>query len=69
MQGWSAYAGEDIRAGQCVCQYAGELVSSAEAKIRLQKYDVREHTVGHALLVRKVLTMQSFSMPCFPRKT
>lgn len=51
MQGWSAFADEDIPAGRCVCQYAGELISTPEARRRLLDYDTSTEEAGHALLV------------------
>lgn len=52
LQGWSAFAGEDIEARQFVCQYAGELLGTAEAALRLKQYDEKADGAGHALLVR-----------------
>ena len=51
LKGWSAFAGEEIEAGQFVCQYAGELLGSAEAALRLKQYDEKADRPGHALLV------------------
>ena len=51
VQGFSAFAEEDIDAGKFVCQYAGELISTGEARSRLLKYDADTEGPGHALLV------------------
>ena len=51
LKGWSAFAGENIEGGQFVCQYAGELLGSAETELRLKKYDEKADGPGHALLV------------------
>lgn len=52
VQGWSAVSCQDIAEGWFVAQYAGEIISSREAEIRLQAYDDDLQAVGHALLVR-----------------
>ncbi|KAF9595710.1 hypothetical protein IFM89_003452, partial [Coptis chinensis] len=38
-KGWGLHAGEFIRQGEFVCEYAGELLTTAEARCRQQKYD------------------------------
>lgn len=58
MQGWSAFAAEPIAAESFVCQYAGELLSSAETRQRLSEYDAKADGPGHALLVDPT--------PCLP---
>ncbi|EIE24024.1 SET domain-containing protein, partial [Coccomyxa subellipsoidea C-169] len=51
-KGWSAVAARLIAQGTFVCQYAGELISTAEAKQRLAFYDSQKAPcTGHALLV------------------
>ena len=66
LKGWSAFAGEDIEAGQFVCQYAGELLGSNEAAERLQQYDRKADGPGHALLVQNLnlnaILLQSFRL-------
>ena len=52
LQGWAGFAAQPIRAGSFVCQYAGELLTSAAATARLAEYDQRAPGPGHALLVR-----------------
>lgn len=56
-KGWGVYASCQIRSGEFVCEYVGEVVSNAEASKRLSTYDatqrnflmvVREHVQdGH----------------------
>lgn len=52
-KGWGLRAGEIIRSGQFVCEYAGELLTTKEARRRQQRYD--ELSLGgqfsYALLV------------------
>jgi histone-lysine N-methyltransferase SETMAR len=53
-KGWSAYASEPIPLGAFVCQYAGEMVNTKEARRRLADYDTQhagKASTGHALLV------------------
>jgi len=56
-KGWTAVAAQHIPAGAFVCQYAGELITTAQARQRLASYDLRgaAATTGHALLVRQLL--------------
>ena len=54
-KGWSAVAAQPIAQGKFVCQYVGELISTAEAKRRLAVYDRQKAPrTGHALLVRAI---------------
>ena len=69
LQGWSAFAAEPIAAGRFVCQYAGELLSSAETRQRLSEYDTKADGPGHALLVSRTPSftspkLHSFSLLC-----
>ena len=50
-KGWQALAACDIRKGQFVAEYAGELVRNDEAARRLAVYDAEVDAPGHALLV------------------
>lgn len=51
-KGWSAYASAAIPEAAFVCQYAGELITRAEARSRLAAYDRQPvGRPGHALLV------------------
>ncbi|CAL5227750.1 g10768 [Coccomyxa viridis] len=51
-KGWSARAAEPIKQGSFVCQYAGELLTSAVAAARLAEYDAQAaDSPGHALMV------------------
>lgn len=51
-KGWGVHAQENIAAGAFVCEYAGEYVTTEEARRRLREYDEwRAHRPGHALLV------------------
>lgn len=51
-KGWSARAAEPIRQGSFVCQYAGELLTSAQTAARLAEYDAQAADCpGHALMV------------------
>ena len=51
LQGWGAFADQDIFKGAFVCEYAGELLSNSEADARLGAYDAQLEGPGHALLV------------------
>ncbi|DBA97412.1 hypothetical protein WJX77_010580 [Trebouxia sp. C0004] len=50
-KGMSVIANHNIDRGQFVAQYAGEMLTNAEADRRLAEYDVTKAGVGHALLV------------------
>ncbi|GAB2241044.1 hypothetical protein Droror1_Dr00017819 [Drosera rotundifolia] len=52
-KGWGLVAGEALRAGQYVCEYAGELLTTEETRKRQQKYDELASTgrFSSALLV------------------
>lgn len=54
-KGWGLYAGELISKGKFVCEYAGELLVTEEARKRQQKYDVlaSKGLISPALLVVK----------------
>lgn len=54
-KGWGLYAGELISKGKFVCEYAGELLVTEEAKKRQQKYDrlASNSLLSPALLVVK----------------
>lgn len=54
-KGWGLYAGELISKGKFVCEYAGELLVTEEARKRQQKYDVLASSglLSPALLVVK----------------
>ena len=51
MQGWGARTCVLIQRGQFVAQYAGELITSAEAARRLAEIDAAPGPTCHALLV------------------
>ncbi|KAF6174751.1 hypothetical protein GIB67_031275 [Kingdonia uniflora] len=38
-KGWGLYAAQFVRLGEFVCEYAGEVVTTGEARIRQRKYD------------------------------
>lgn len=65
-KGWTAISAQHIPAGAFVCQYAGELITTADARQRLASYDLRgaAATTGHALLVRQLL--ESCTLPDHP---
>mmetsp|Transcript_17053 Transcript_17053/g.50905 ORF Transcript_17053/g.50905 Transcript_17053/m.50905 type:complete len:202 (-) Transcript_17053:407-1012(-) len=50
-KGWTAEAGADVAAGQFVCLYVGEQLSTKQASQRLQHYDSVPGGANHALLV------------------
>ncbi|XP_031103547.1 histone-lysine N-methyltransferase SUVR3 isoform X1 [Ipomoea triloba] len=54
-KGWSLCAAEMIPKGKFVCEYAGEVVTTEEARARLKLYDEASSTghFSHALLVVK----------------
>nr|GME08736.1 histone-lysine N-methyltransferase SUVR3 [Ipomoea batatas] len=54
-KGWSLCAAEMIPKGKFVCEYAGEVVTTEEARTRLKLYDETSSTgyFSHALLVVK----------------
>jgi hypothetical protein len=61
-KGWSAVAAQPIAQGKFLCQYAGELISTAEAKRRLAVYDnLKAPCTGHALLVSSTLNASLIS--------
>lgn len=47
----SVVARQSILKGHFVAQYAGEMISNAEADMRLAQYDSARSLIGHALLV------------------
>jgi len=51
-KGWMLVADAGVPAGEFVCEYAGELLTTIEAELRLAEYDRRPaDRQGHALLV------------------
>ncbi|KAL1545958.1 [histone H3]-lysine(4) N-trimethyltransferase [Salvia divinorum] len=54
-KGWGLYAAELISAGRFICEYAGEVLSTKEARERQQNYDetARIERLSPALLVVK----------------
>ncbi len=60
LQGWGAFADQDICRGAFVCEYAGELLSNSEADARLAAYDAQREGPGHALLVQYPVQSTSF---------
>lgn len=54
VQGWAGFTSREITVGAFVCQYAGELLNSADALSRLAEYDHSQSGAGHALLVSRV---------------
>lgn len=60
-KGWTAEAGADVAAGQFVCLYVGEQLSTKQASQRLQHYDSVPGGANHALLVR--LPSQATALP------
>ncbi|KAF5196429.1 Histone-lysine n-methyltransferase, partial [Thalictrum thalictroides] len=52
-KGWGLYAAEFIQRGKFICEYAGELLTTAEARMRQQTYDqyAAEGQFSSALLV------------------
>ncbi|GAQ77873.1 Putative histone H3 (Lys9) methyltransferase [Klebsormidium nitens] len=66
-KGWCLHAAEDIRRGAFVCQYAGELLTNAEANRRHLIYDCPEyHSSGRPppalLVVREHLPSKTASL-------
>ncbi len=62
-KGWSARAAEPIKQGSFVCQYAGELLTSAVAAARLAEYDAQAaDSPGHALMVSVSITIPAWCM-------
>lgn len=53
-KGWEAEAAADIAAGQFVCLYVGEQLTTRQAAERLRGYDAVPGGANHALLVRLV---------------
>ncbi|KAH6762471.1 hypothetical protein C2S52_019904 [Perilla frutescens var. hirtella] len=54
-KGWGLYAAEFIPGGRFVCEYAGEVLSSKEAKERQQKYDEVARLTPALLVVKEHL--------------
>uniref|UniRef100_A0A7S0RHE1 Histone-lysine N-methyltransferase n=1 Tax=Pyramimonas obovata TaxID=1411642 RepID=A0A7S0RHE1_9CHLO len=52
-KGWGVFAGDLISAGQFVCEYAGEVLTTEEARRRQMIYDRRE--MNYLLVIREVL--------------
>ncbi|KAG9452084.1 hypothetical protein H6P81_004988 [Aristolochia fimbriata] len=53
-KGWGLYANQFIQSGKFVCEYAGELLTTKEARLRQQKYDQlisKRKLLSSALLV------------------
>lgn len=48
-KGWCVDAESDFAAGDFICEYLGEVITTMEALKRLAFYD--ENAIGHALLV------------------
>jgi hypothetical protein len=60
-KGWRAVAACDIKKGEFVAEYAGELVKNDEAARRLAVYDAQVDAPGHALLVNpRLLGLQGY---------
>ncbi|XP_051150139.1 histone-lysine N-methyltransferase SUVR3 [Andrographis paniculata] len=45
-KGWGLYAAQSIPCGRFVCEYAGELLSTKEARRRQQMYDKQRHSAA-----------------------
>ncbi|KAL0458624.1 UNVERIFIED_CONTAM: Histone-lysine N-methyltransferase SUVR3 [Sesamum latifolium] len=53
-KGWGLYAAEMLPSGQLVCEYAGELLSTKEARQRQQTYE-KNASMGYLTPARLVV--------------